>query len=261
MLSVTLTKLNCANFEPPSRKASFLGDSNFPQSVDPYVKGMKIELYQDLYERYSKLALSFPADRPIAIKGLETRLIKTFGTTGSYGVFELYLHRCLLWQRAEATLKHIDSFHSTMVPSWSWMAYEGAIRYVDVPYGRVSWRKDIVSPFARVKELDETAELVPEGSKAIMDLEIEAPAWDFVRLEEQEIVWDEPDRNISRPPKCVIIGESKHPSPVDNRMCWVLIIALLHSVSGFEVWERVGVGHFRRQYIGMDGPVTIVRIQ
>src|SRR5438477_11418672 len=113
-----------------SRKASFLGDSDFPRSVDSFVKGMKIDLYQDLYERFSNLQLSFPEDRPVAIKGLETRLIRTFGTTGGFGIFDIYLHRCLLWQRSGDTLRRIPSFRGGQVPSWSWMAYTGGIRYL-----------------------------------------------------------------------------------------------------------------------------------
>ncbi|KXH36815.1 serine/threonine protein kinase-44 [Colletotrichum salicis] len=42
----TMTKMR-------NRKASFLGDSDFPHSIDTYVRGMKIELYQDLYQKYS----------------------------------------------------------------------------------------------------------------------------------------------------------------------------------------------------------------
>jgi hypothetical protein len=98
---------------------------------------MKIQLYQDLYERYSNLALSVKTDRPIAIKGLETRLIRTFETVGGYGIFDLYLHRGLLWQRSGDTLDRITS-RGERVPSWSWMAYEGGIRYMDVPLGGVS---------------------------------------------------------------------------------------------------------------------------
>jgi hypothetical protein len=253
--------LNCTNFKSSSRKASFLGDSNFPQSVDSYVKGMKIELYQDLYERYSKLALSFSADRPIAIKGLETRLIKTFGTTGGYGVFELYLHRCLLWQRAEATLKRIPSFHGIHVPSWSWMAYEGGIRYIEVPYGKVSWRKDIISFFAGVTEKDESTEPISEDDEKAIGIKIKAPAWDFACLKKQEIFLDEPYRKLSTPLKYVIIGESDGSKAGDNQVCWGLIIVLLHCTSDFDIWERVGVGIFRREYISLDTPATIVHIQ
>ncbi|RSL60534.1 hypothetical protein CEP53_005420 [Fusarium sp. AF-6] len=98
----TMTKMN-------NRKASFLGDSNFPHSAEKYVKGLRIEFFQDLYVRYSKLALSFAFDRPIAIKGLENRLLSTFNTTGGYGVLDRYFHRSLLWKRGGETLRRIPN--------------------------------------------------------------------------------------------------------------------------------------------------------
>ncbi len=44
------------------------------------------------------MGLTKMEDRPIAIKGLEARLIQTFGGTGAYGIFNNYLRRCLLWR-------------------------------------------------------------------------------------------------------------------------------------------------------------------
>jgi hypothetical protein len=252
---------NCADLNFYSRKASFLGDSNFPHSVESYVKGMKIELYQDLYTRYSKLALSFSADRPIAIKGLEARLIQTFGTTGGYGVFELYLHRCLLWKREGEVLNRIGLSYGKQIPSWSWMAYEGGIRYMDVPYGRVSWREDIISPFAKVDELDETNDIATERSKGEMRLEIKAPVWDLLGSQSETIILDEPDRKLSQTPKCVIIGESKTATHEDARVCYVLIVVPIATVNGIEVCERIGVGSLERRHIRLDGQETMVRIQ
>ncbi|RSL92037.1 hypothetical protein CEP52_014033 [Fusarium oligoseptatum] len=136
----TMTKMN-------NRKASFLGDANFPHSAEQYVKGLKIEFFQDLYVRYSKLALSFASDRPIAIRGLENRLLSTFKTTGGYGLIDRYLHRSLLWKCGGKTLKRIASTRGEAVPSWSWMAYDGAIDYVSAPGGKVSWFSNIKSPF------------------------------------------------------------------------------------------------------------------
>ncbi|KAF2104858.1 HET-domain-containing protein [Rhizodiscina lignyota] len=244
-----------------NRKASFLGDSNFPHSVDAYVKGMKIELYQDLYERYSKLALSFSADRPVAIRGLESRLSQTFRTAGGYGVFELYLHRCLLWQRTGDRVKRIGEFHGMRVPSWSWMAYDGGIRYMDVPYGGVSWREDIVSPFAKAKKLDRSNETVMEGSEGTIGLEIEAPAYDLLEPHSEKILLDEPGRKLPRFLKCVIVGEDKSPTRGDSRVCYVLIIVFFAFVDGVEVWERVGVGALVRRHIILDGVQTKVHIQ
>ena len=115
---------------------------------------MRIELFEDLYERYSRLSLSYPSDRPIAIKGLEIRLMDTFNTFGGFGILNKYLHRCLLWQRAGKTLKRIQSFcRDNQVPSWSWMSYDGPISYMIVPFGQASWSEDILSPFAKAQHL------------------------------------------------------------------------------------------------------------
>ncbi|KAK1445457.1 TOL [Colletotrichum cuscutae] len=81
-------------------------------TIDTYVRGMKIELYQDLYQKYSGLALSSIGDRPVAIRGLEARLIRTFRTVGSHGVFDTFLHRCLLWKKASRSLNRIETWSS-----------------------------------------------------------------------------------------------------------------------------------------------------
>lgn len=72
----------------------------------------------------------------MAIGGLEKRLIRTFDTMGGYGVFLQYLDRSLLWRRKEqAWLTPIEYFTARTVPSWSWMANEGAIEYPRVEFG------------------------------------------------------------------------------------------------------------------------------
>ena len=79
-------------------------------------------LYRDLYESYSKLELSYSTDRPVAIRGLEKRLLRALDTKGGYGVFDIYLRRGLLWQRDQASLERIDfsgKKEQELVPSWS----------------------------------------------------------------------------------------------------------------------------------------------
>jgi len=244
-----------------NRKASFLGDSNFPHSVDAYVKGMKIQLFQDLYERYSNLALSFTADRPIAIKGLEKRLIRTFGTTGGYGIYDLYLHRCLLWQRSEHPLKRIVSSHGKRIPSWSWMAYDGGIKYMDVPFGEVSWTKEITSPFAKSR-LDISGRCCENENEVVVP-EVKAPAWDIVDMELQsrQVFLDNPTRTLDGPYKCAIIGESSLHATDERQTHYVLIISRPRGVGDAGVWERIGVGYMERRHIALGGPRIEVRIQ
>ncbi|KAJ4182755.1 hypothetical protein NW755_010252 [Fusarium falciforme] len=139
-----------------NRKASFLGDANFPRSASKYAKGLKIELFQDLYVRYSKLALTFPLDRPVAIRGLENRLLNAFDTTGG-----------------GESMRRIAHSGGEPVPSWSWMAYDGAIDYVSAPGGQISWSHDIKSPFS-------AGSSDPSREHDMAALALEAPVWSLV---------------------------------------------------------------------------------
>ncbi|KAE9367915.1 HET-domain-containing protein [Stipitochalara longipes BDJ] len=244
----TLTKMK-------NRKASFLGDADFPHSVDDYVKGMKIKLYQDLYERYSNLALSFSKDRPIAIKGLETRLIRTFGTTGGFGIFDIYFHRGLLWQRSEDTLQRIEPSHSMRVPSWSWMAYKGGIKYMDIPFGEAAWVEDITSPFKAGS---------PGRPDYREEMGLEAIVWGIVGVEPNspQLVLDEPGRKFAQPLKCAIVGRSKQPNLEDEQQIhYTMIVSFLASEHGVEVYERVGVGYLEKRHIVLDTLGVKIRIQ
>jgi hypothetical protein len=225
----TLTKMK-------NKKASFLGDSNFPNSVEKYVKGLKIQLFQSLYERYSNLDLSFDADRPIAIRGLEKRLVRTLQTVGAYGIFDCYLHRCLLWQRSDATLERIESFRGRPVPSWSWMAYTGGINYMDIPFGKVTWAKDIQSPFADWKpHIREDAE--PDNRLP----EIRALAWDLEGIPKQHLILDSTDRTFTGPLKYVIVGTEREAIVSVYQTYYVLIISSACKPEA-DLYERVGIG-------------------
>lgn len=223
-----------------------------------YVKARKIELCQGLYERYSNLALSFEADRPIAIKGLEARLISTLNTVGGYGMFECYLHRCLLWRRSGDTLKRIESFRGETVPSWSWMAYTGGICYMNVPFGEVSWNKEITSPFS-----DNTS----QGNKSGVPV-INAQAWDLVDPEEHILFLDEPNRTYESSFKCVIVGTSKGltsdqdlQSASDQEHTYYVLIISLFEDGQPSLYKRVGVAELEQQHIGMSKHSIPVSVQ
>ena len=215
---------------------------------------MRIELFQDLYERYSRLALSFPSDRPIAIKGLEARLVDTFSTGGGFGVFDIYLHRCLLWQRAGDTLKRIVSLRGgSPVPSWSWMAYDGPIRYMAIPFGQALWKDDIISPFAKNGPLDVLKDSKRRGESIT---ELFAPVWDIGNVEGGEMILDDPSRPFAQPLQCVVVGKSKTEAINGRQAHYILIV---HAVG--EVYERVGVGILDRRHISLDGAHRKFRIR
>lgn len=258
-----MTKFEADLFIYKSRKASFLGDANFPRSAEKYVKGMRIELLQHLYERYSRLSLSVPSDRPIAIKGLETRLLDTFDTTGGYGVFDKYLHRCLLWQRSGDTLRRLESFRGNgPVPSWSWMAYHGHIHYSAVPFGQASWSSDIQSPFIKFSQVNTLGNGHQEGEDIAAQVpELEAPVWDLVDTRDGQMVLDEPRRTLSYPIQCIIVGKSKGKSLSEQRTYYVLLVHFIADIDGAKAYERVGVGFLERRHISLQGPLRKARVR
>jgi hypothetical protein len=208
---------------------------------------MRIELFQDLYAKYSNLALSFKADRPIAIRGLEKRLKMTFDTKGDFGIFDIYLHRCLIWQRANAKLKRIESFRAGKVPSWSWMAYDGGIKYMDIPGGKVDWAKDIVSPFANDSDVEPPTEL-------------RSPIYEIAASQQGDFIWDDADRTIKQPLKCIIVGTSKEFLPIDQSFFYLLVVEET-SAKDPGVYERVGVARLRRDQVAFNGSGSVGSVQ
>ncbi|KAF3766598.1 HET-domain-containing protein, partial [Cryphonectria parasitica EP155] len=134
--------------------ASFLGDPNFPKVAIESSRGGKILFHQSLCKQYSRLAFTRQTDRPVAISGLEKRLVQSFGVSGGYGVLNDtknpgMLRRSMLWHRASdcTTLRRI-SFARSAPPTWSCMSYEGPIDYPDLPFAQVEWEQcDIQSQF------------------------------------------------------------------------------------------------------------------
>ncbi|KAK2773780.1 TOL [Colletotrichum kahawae] len=234
----TMTKMR-------NRKASFLGDSDFPHSIDTYVRGMKIELYQDLYQKYSGLALSSIGDRPVAIRGLETRLIRTFKTIGAHGVFDTFFHRCLLWQKSSRGLKriHLELLRGVHVPSWSWMAYDGEIRYMKVPFNKFAWEADIISPFTGW-----SSQSMKERGEAEAVCEIKAPVWEFGDSNDLQLELDTPDRTLSSL-KCVIVARRKDLQGKPQQSHYIIVVQFVAIDGLYEVYERAGVAEVRGDQI------------
>jgi hypothetical protein len=101
-------------------------------------------MFEDLFVRYSKLALTKETDMPFAISGLIRKLEIHHDTRVTYGIVHRFLHRSLLWERAGSEMKPISYSRDEIVPSWSWMAYEGETFY----------RNDAAWHFLRERHLD-----------------------------------------------------------------------------------------------------------
>lgn len=213
---------------------------------------MKIELFQNLYSTYSKLALSFASDRPSAIRGLERRLLDTLQTEGGYGMFERYLHRFLLWQRSGSSLKRITKFRGDIPPSWSWMAYEGAIKYLSAPYGMVEWSKDIQSPFTNTYS--------SKVRDPAITLQLKAPIHDVLNPRGADFILDDTNMDAERQLKCIIVGTSKDAINIDQAVCYVLLVSKATDQS-LSTYERVGAACLKTSQIALDSSSALVYIQ
>lgn len=232
-----------------------MGDSDFPKSALPYFKGGRIVLWQSLYHMYSKLAFTKAADRSVALLGLEKRLGREFETKAEFGIIEGYLERSLLWQKDKEcrALTRIRYLQGRYVPSWSWMAYVGAIGYLDVPLKETHWcKEDVKNPFDGGSLRQTQARGEAELKAATRGLTI-----DMVELLKRVVFDDESEMINQDVLKCVVIGHEKVESEAKTgRVHYVLVIK--PSPGRLDnSYERVGVGRLLSRHISNDSKVWV----
>ncbi|KAI9683734.1 MAG: hypothetical protein M1822_005924 [Bathelium mastoideum] len=248
---------------------AFLGDANFPSyTIGPKrTAGEQIELFLGLFQDYTRLEFSHPEDRPFAIDGLMQRLNGTLKTKSLAGLFESFWGRCLLWQRADGAgpLKKIVYKDQTRKapPTWSWMAFEGAISFIKPKGGGVNWNDDVNLPFS-----DATQTSWLKTSHRSDSTAIKAEAYDFKTAEDADesavfLSYDNgkvPTTSVST--KCVIIGSDKEEfSDADERKYYVLIVKAVSGAHGTILYERAGVGYLLEKCILFDDPHPSVEIR
>ncbi|KAI0401501.1 HET-domain-containing protein [Xylaria palmicola] len=258
-------------------EAALLGDPKFPRVATESSKGGQIRLYELLYKQYSRLQFSRSYDRPLAIAGLEQRLIRAFNTQGGYGVFARYFGRGLLWQRdvtmAPSAMKPIPfpASQKYAVPLWSWMAYEGAITFMDLPFREIDWEeKEIRSPWSPpspgMQSSSSSRSIYSSNAnwhtaKTKERIDLTAIARDFSAAADKHIVYDGGDRPEGRIVKCVIVGRRKMKTVVDHRRIhYVLVIAQKGGAGYTAGYERIGVGALPGSTLDLDGSGLQVQV-
>lgn len=225
-------------------------------------KGNRIRLYELLYSQYSERDFTRMTDRPVAISGLEKRLIRTLDTPGGNGILDKYLGRGLLWQRSSPNLLRIPDL-PWRIPSWSWMAYEGGIQYMNIPFGEVEWNIEIISPFTNTPV--NKANMWYTGNPKYA--EIRAPVRKYaVRSRgrySSPFVFDNNnfEKGYMADLRCIVVGSQKkvqHLGLNQHRKHYVLLVRPAMARKG--VYERVGVGTLETQEIDFRNG-SQVRIQ
>ncbi|KAK3360435.1 heterokaryon incompatibility protein-domain-containing protein, partial [Lasiosphaeria hispida] len=101
--------------------------------TEKFINYDTFDFLRSFLENYPQRGLPKPTDRAVAISSLAARLASVFSCEERNGIFEVFLHRTLLWTTREGPqkLKRIRN-ESDKVPSWSWMACERPIQFPDI---------------------------------------------------------------------------------------------------------------------------------
>lgn len=253
-----------------------MGDSNFPKTLYKSTRGGKILQYQGLYEQYSRLGLTNAEDRPIAIQGLQQRLLDTMEVRGGFGILDEgdmrgLLRRSLLWCRGPDSLTPKLSRitfppDSVPVPSWSWMAYTGgkdypgAIDYLDLEFDTWDW-EDLQSPWSQPKEEEATSDTASPSNRTTASDETMLVATardidlDAAYEEDGDLRLDDPDTELSDATLCVVLGKAKGSTSLEEQKNCVLIITPSGKLdgNGKQLYERIGTGFLPGKCISPSG--------
>jgi hypothetical protein len=175
-----------------------------------------------------------------------------------------------LWSRGsdEATLDKITSPADSqiIVPTWSWIGYQGGIDYLELPFDGVDWEEqEIRSPWT----LGSRGVCHTGDQARVVELSAVARDFGFTGYTglESKLIYDRPPKSDSsnQSVKCVVVGRLREGAGQNEQkwMHYVLLVTVKASqVTGEAlVCERVGIGYLLDQWIRLDQPGTSVRIQ
>ncbi|KAF7509107.1 hypothetical protein GJ744_008334 [Endocarpon pusillum] len=254
----TLSKLT-------NQKVKFIGDSNFPSyanSPEGRGRGAQEFLFEELYADYSRLKFSLLTDKPIAISGLEQRLTRAIRTPSGAGIFIKFWGRCLLWKRNDPEVTELVRISSgtigskvRMPPSWSWMAYEGGISYLQPPKGRTVWNEKAIR--LRLTGSGEISWLFAKD-----ELGFSAPIKSFKEGEntadgDYQLTYDNPNESKSKQKKCVIIGSVQDVGHAEKGIHYVLVVSPVATKGSSNTWERIGAGKLHGRFIQDVNAVSV----
>ena len=219
---------------------------------------------------YMKLNLTQATDRAIAFSGLEKRLADALYTKVRYGIIEKFLHRSLLWQRGgEAQLKRTvpEDRSKRKVPSWSWMAYEGAIDFMDIASEQVDWSQAVQFPSedmlecyvtdikdCTIERKDEVFVVFDTGNGGEI-----ATSKDSDDNKEKGWLRFDVDSFDIRTLRCVVVGRDttwNHSSEEFRGECYVIVVKPRHGGK----YSRVGVGSLHHTIISLSVAGVLARI-
>ncbi|KAH8731712.1 heterokaryon incompatibility protein-domain-containing protein [Phaeosphaeriaceae sp. PMI808] len=249
----TLTRL-----ESTYRKTYFMLDPNFPDRLLASGDKRTVEFIHFLSEAYSKRHLTKKTDRRIAISGLEARIARARWCQSRYGIFENFLHRNLLWQRSDGDKMERIRYESGVVPSWSWMAYDGGIQYMDIPFGDVDWNIKLqfnehkhvfFNTLKRKRRLALVADIGVFRNCSLEQRDISYAVLDSNKVERGRIWYDIEASGDPHTERCVVVGRDNREGDYGSRMKDSYYILVIGPTSVDDEYTRVGVGWIRMDHV------------
>jgi hypothetical protein len=210
-------------------------DPIFPKRLQKAGYQRTVDFINNLFEDYSKRDLTHPTDKAIAISGLQTRIARTLNCQESYGTLDCFLGRNLLWQRCgEKKMKRIK-YGDPKVPSWSWTAYLGGIKFINVSFGEATcWHKDLRFDSKQKDTL--IGSLGKFWNCTMEQKELQHGILDLQGIERGWLQFDVEDSTDIDLHRCVVIGRTGREAEIKY---YVLVV---RPTGSKREYERVGAG-------------------
>jgi hypothetical protein len=201
-----------------------------------------VEFIHFLFEDYSRRDLTELKDRRVAASGLEARIADTLHCESKHGIFETHLHRNLLWQAWDNKTVRIAYDRGQDVPSWSWMACGGGIKFREVAIGSVSW----VNALAFNAERDSAALITDVGKFQHVTLKKNGDHYALSNIFGRHKGWvryDVEGVESGRRDCCVVIGRTEEEEKNIGKKYYYILVVLPTREDG--EYTRIGVGMVR----------------
>ncbi|ATZ49165.1 hypothetical protein BCIN_04g03480 [Botrytis cinerea B05.10] len=147
-------------------------------------------------------------------------------------------------------------------PTWSWVAFDGAISFIEPGGGQVSWNDAGVKlPFANLTG-DQTSWLRKSCQDGSVAIQAKVPYFNIPEKANRSEACIYYDDTTIRAAKCVIVGTDKyHGNDASLKKHYALIVKpLSHSLGGTS-YERCGVGYMPGKYIRLGNPSVYMPIE
>jgi hypothetical protein len=193
---------------------------------------------------------------------LEARIARARGCQSRYGIFEQYLHRNILWQRSEGKMERIG--YDDHVPSWSWMAYDGGIQFMDIPFGKLDWDDDFRfnNWIDKLRFNKHKCALVTNvcvfRNCGLEQRDTSYAILDSNKAERGQIQFDIEASEDLHAERCVVVGrETDMDNNLPTNMKFYILVVRQTSVN--DEYRRIGAGWIQSDYVARQkGNVRIV---